>query len=606
MVRKFVGSYLWIALLVSMLICFTDHEIIRGDGTWNMLELRSIDLRFLVRPKPVKDRAKDIALIVIDDKSYEQIELPLIFYHKHISGIIDYLVRSGVKVIGLDIQLPSLSLEDKVIGGYDSVYTKSLIKARKEGTDVVIGYSSPLRAKEVKKDGKEPENYGTPLQSYLQAAGEDNISHFGLTDDADDVIRRQQLFFNGKSFAFMLATKYSGGALAATDQTILIDYTLARNIPVYSLNDIYSLSVQNKGPDSRFKDKVVIIGTSMPFIDKHSTPLRYLDSEDKMTSGIIIQAAAVNTLLSGSIFHEPTRRSEAIYIVIVSGLAALVCFNRRPIPAAFLCSIEAIAVAGVSVYAFNHLYVLRVIPLFSAILFSYAITTIYHYYSEEKKRIKVKERFASYVPENIIEQMINTDVAKLLEGEQREVVLFFSDMRGFTPYSEKNKKEPKKIVNFLNEYHRELTEIILSNGGTVSQLIGDGTFAFFGAPTRLDDPVFAAVQAAVSIRSRITELKLTWQQYGIEDLKIGIGIHVGDAVVGNMGSARKMTYSAIGDNINIASRIEGLTKDFHETILISGSVYERVSNRVVARALGPAKIKGHSEVEIFAVDSIVT
>lgn len=606
MVRKFIGSYLWIALLVSILIFFTDHVIIPGDGTWNMLELRTIDLRFLVRPKPVKDHAKDIALIVIDEKSYEQIKLPLIFYYKHISGIINYLVRSGAKVIGLDIQLPSISLEDKVIGGYDSVYAKSLIKARKEGTDVVIGYSSPLRAKEVKKDEKEVEGYGTPLQAYLQAAGEDNVAYFGLTDDADDVIRRQQLFFNVESFPFMLANKNSGGSPAATDQTILIDYTLVRDIPVYSLNDIHTFSLQNSGPDSRFKDKVVIIGTSMPFIDKHSTPLRYLRSEDKMTSGVIIQAATVNTLLSGSIFHEPTRTSEAFYIVMVSGLAALMCFNRRPIPAAFLCAMEAIAVAGVSVYAFNHLYVIRVIPLFSAVLLSYAFTTIYHYYSEEKKRIKIRERFASYVPENIIEQMMNTDVKKLLEGEQREVVLFFSDIRGFTPYSEKNKKEPKKIVNFLNEYHRELTEIILSNGGTVSQLIGDGTFAFFGAPARLDDPVFAALKAAVLIRSKVAELKPKWQQYGIEDLKIGIGIHVGDAIVGNMGSVRKMTYSAIGDNINIASRIEGLTKDFHETILISSAVYERVSNRIAARALGPAKIKGHSEVKIFAVDGIVT
>ena len=604
MLLKFIGSYLWIALLVSILIFFTDHKIIPGDGTWNIPELRTIDLRFLARPKPVTDHAKDIALIVIDSKSYEQIRLPLIFYNNHIAGIIDYLVRSGAKVIGLDIQLPSISLEDKVSGGYDRVYTRALLKARKEGTDVVIGYSSPLRAKEVKKDDEETE--GAPLQAYLQAAGQDNLSYFGLTDDIDDVIRRQQLFFEVECFPLMLARKYSGSSPAVSDQTILIDYTLARDIPIYSLNDIYKFSLQNSGPDLRFKDKVVIIGTSMPFMDKHSTPLRYLRSEDKMTSGVIIQGATVNTLLSGSIFRELTRSSEAFYIFIVSVLAMLLCFNRRPIPAAFLCSIEAVAVAGVSIYAFNHDYVVRIIPLFSAVLLSYAFTTIFHYYSEEKKRIKIRQRFASYVPENIIEQMMHTDVEKLIEGEQREVVLFFSDIRGFTPYSEKNKEDPKKIVNFLNEYHKEVTEIILSNGGTVSQLIGDGTFAFFGAPTKLDDPEFSALKAAVSIKEMVTELKPKWQQFGMEDLRIGIGIHVGDVIVGNMGSVRKMTYAAIGDNTNLAARIEGLTKDFHETILVSGAVYERVNKRVNARALGSAKIKGHSEVEIFAVDGIIT
>jgi adenylate cyclase len=184
------------------------------------------------------------------------------------------------------------------------------------------------------------------------------------------------------------------------------------------------------------------------------------------------------------------------------------------------------------------------------------------------------------------------------------VVLFFSDIRDFTPYSEKNKNDPKKIVTFLNRYHTEMTEIILANKGTVSQLIGDGIFAFFGAPVAAPDPVMDAVNTALQMREKIIALQAVWQECGMENLRIGIGIHVGDAIVGNIGSVKKMTYGAIGDNTNLASRIEGLTKECHEMILLSSTAYERVKDRVAARHLGESKVKGHSDITLYALDGL--
>jgi adenylate cyclase len=285
-------------------------------------------------------------------------------------------------------------------------------------------------------------------------------------------------------------------------------------------------------------------------------------------------------------------------------LAVFFCYRRRPLPAAFFCLGEAGLIVLVSIYAFNHLYIIRLMPLFTAVLLSYGATTVFHYYTEERKRLKIRERFASYVPEKIIDQIVDMDIEELTEGEEREVALFFADIRDFTSYSEKNKNDPKKIVSFLNHYHKEMTEIILSNNGTVSQLVGDGIFAFFGAPVKLDNPVFAALKSAVQMKEKIAELKQKWQEYDMNDLRIGIGIHVGDAIVGNIGSIKKMDYVAIGDNTNIASRIEGLTKDFGETIIISGTSYERIQDKVYARSLGQAKIKGHSNLEVFAIDGI--
>ncbi|MCX6559510.1 MAG: adenylate/guanylate cyclase domain-containing protein [Candidatus Aminicenantes bacterium] len=593
MSRKSLLPYALIALLVGFLAVLTDHRVIPGTGTRNQLELRSIDFRFLFKPKPKQDAAKDIIVIAIDEEDYKKINQPLILYHTYISEVIRYLVDAGVKTIGLDMELPSISLEDKIEGGYESVYMRSFLAARKKGVAVAIGFSLRDQA---------------PLQGYLVAAGEANLATFFLTEDADDHIRRQQLSFEagGKRYEAMsglLARIYSDRPLSGPGQTILIDYSLAPSIPVYSFHDVYERSQKPGPPQGReFENKVVLLGSSLSFEDKHSTPLSF--SSRKMTDGVVIQAAALATLLSGRSFREPGTLAGACLIYAITLLTIWLCYRRRPVPAAFICLAETGVLLGASVLAFNRLYLVRLMPLLAAIVFSFVATAVFHYYAEERKRIRIRKRFACYVPDGVIDQIIDADIDKLTEGEQRRLALLFIDIRGFTSYAESNKDDPQKVVRFLNRYHTEMTDIIVGGQGTVSQLTGDGIFAFFGAPQRNDDPVFAAVSAALRMKEAISGLRPEWRRYGLEDLRVGMGIHFGDAIVGNMGSTKKMDYTAIGDNTNIASRIEGLTKEYRETILISEAAYERVRERVIARSLGSAAIKGHSGVKIFAVDGL--
>jgi len=593
--RKHLFSYALIALIVGFLVILTDSAIIPDKGTWNQLELRLIDLRFLFRKNPAKDWMKDkIAVIAIDEKSYKKINQPIIFYHTYISEVIDYLVESGVKTIGLDIELPTISLETRIEGGYDSIYMRSFLEARRKGVNVIIGFSS---------EGN------TPLQGYLLAAGEANIASFYLTEDADDYIRRQHLYFESQggkydSLSYLLAKDFTNQQLRVPNQTVLIDYSLSHSIPVYSFCDIYELSKnRSNSQENPFRNKVVLIGSSLSFEDKHSTPLSFF--ENRMTDGVVIQATTLGTLLSGSIFREPGSLLGAFFIFIITLITITLCYQRRPIPTAMLCMLEICLILMLSVVAFNNLYVIRIMPLLSAVIFTFAATMVFHYYVEEHKKMRIRQRFACYVPDNIIDQMMDRDIDRLTEGEQRKLALLFSDIRGFTSFSESNKDDPRKVVNFLNHYHTEMTDIIVGCGGTVAQLTGDGIFAFFGAPQEHDDPVFAATRAALIMRDRILFLKEEWLKYDIGDLRTGFGIHYGDVIVGNIGSSRKMDYVAIGDNTNVASRLEGLTKDLSETIIISSAAYELIQGRVVVRPLGSASIKGHSEVQIFAVDGLV-
>jgi len=595
MLRKFLTLYLWLAICTTGVVLVTDQQIIPGAGTWNILELRSIDSRFLWKSPPPGNAAQDVVLIVIDEESYKKINQPLIFYHTYITEVVDYLVKCGAKVIGLDIELPSISLEGRVAGGYESIYTRTLLNARKQGVDVVIGFSS---------------SGSPPLPIYFLAAGRDNLAAFTLTADRDEFIRRQRLQFGEgdkqyDSFPYLLAKKFSPKPLSPPGPVIMIDYSLAGGIPHYSFQEVHQGISQNAEGKKRFKDKVVVIGTMFSFEDRHLTPPYHSSPPHRgRTPGVFIQAATLTTLLSGSFFQEPGTLAGAVYIFLASLLAVVCCYNRKPLPGALLCLLETGVLVLIAILAFNRLYVIRLMPLMSAVLLAYGATTIFDYYTKERKMLKIRNRFASFVPENIIDRIVEMDVKDLTAGEQREVVLFFSDIRNFTPYSESHKNDPKKIVNFLNRYHTEMTEIILANNGTVSQLIGDGIFAFFGAPVAAPDPVMDAVQTAVQMREKITALKAVWQECGMEDLRIGIGIHVGDAIVGNIGSIKKMAYVAIGDNTNLAARIEGLTKEFHEMILLSSTAYERVKDRVAARHLGESKVKGHSDITLYALDGI--
>ncbi|GEM_PF-1687639 len=580
-----------IVLLVGLLAILIDHRIIPGEGTWNPLELRSIDFRFLFKPKPHDNPARNIILVAIDEEDYRKINQPLIFYHTYISEIIRYLVDEGAKTIGLDIELPSISLEEKVAGGYESVYMRSFLEARSRGASIIVGFSSSESA---------------PWPSYLLAAGEENLAAFALTVDSDDDIRRQQLTFDEgarrfPSFPLALARNATDLPLPVPRRTILIDYSRTRDIQVRSFHDIYERSLRrDSSPGKAFENCIVIIGSRLLFQDKHSTPLSF--SSGKMTDGILIQATALATLLSGRLFREPGIALGGVLAFLTTLLTVGLCRRRRPVPAAFLCLVETGVLLAASVLAFNRLYVLRLTPLLSAVVLSFVATTAFHYYTEERRKIRIRRRFACFVPENIIDQIVEADIEELTRGEQKELALLFIDIRGFTAYAESHKDDPQKVVRFLNHYHSEMTDIVLGCNGTVSQLMGDGLFAFFGAPQKNDDPVYAAVSAALQMKARISDLKAAWREYGMKDLRVGIGIHYGEAIVGNIGSLKKMDYTAIGDNTNLASRLEGLTKEWHETILISGAAHERVRDRVIARSLGSAAIKGHSEVKLFAVD----
>ena len=223
---------------------------------------------------------------------------------------------------------------------------------------------------------------------------------------------------------------------------------------------------------------------------------------------------------------------------------------------------------------------------------SLAIVAIKFMKEESQKRF-IKSAFSYYLSPSVIDEIIKDPESLELGGEDREITIFFSDIKGFSTISEK--LTPQELVKRLNEYLTEMTDIILKYNGTVDKFIGDAIMAFYGAPIIMPDHPVKACLAAIDMKKRLRELQEQWRKSGVEPIYARMGINTGKAKVGNMGSRTRMDYTAMGDAVNLASRLEGANKSFDTHAMISGSTYEGAKNQIDARQLGRIKVVGKQE-----------
>jgi adenylate cyclase len=207
-----------------------------------------------------------------------------------------------------------------------------------------------------------------------------------------------------------------------------------------------------------------------------------------------------------------------------------------------------------------------------------------------KERDKLRTTFGKYMTQSVMEHLLAGKVQ--LGGEELEVTILFSDLRGFTSISEK--MDAKSLVGLLNEYFTEMVAAVMGEGGVVDKYIGDAIMAVFGAPVPKKDDAVNAVRAAVKMREALVHLNARLKARGMPELAAGIGIHTGVVVAGNIGSEQRMEYTVIGDAVNLASRLESATKDLKAPVLISDETYKRVQGHVKVRALDSLQVKGRA------------
>ena len=217
----------------------------------------------------------------------------------------------------------------------------------------------------------------------------------------------------------------------------------------------------------------------------------------------------------------------------------------------------------------------------------------------QKRELKIRNIFQKYVPKDVIDRFVGSPESMLV-GENRRLSILFSDIRSFTTISEK--LPPDELVNVLNRYFGVMVDIILNKNGIVDKYIGDAIMALFGAPTRHEDDALQSVLAALEMRDALEVFNERQRAASSPEFRTGVGINYGEVTVGNIGTEKKMDYTVIGDEVNLASRLEGLTKQYHEAIIISESLHDLVKGKVPCRLLDLVTVKGKTRgVKIYGV-----
>ena len=360
-----------------------------------------------------------------------------------------------------------------------------------------------------------------------------------------------------------------------------------KTFPHISVTDI----LHSKIPDETFKDKIVLVGvTATAIYDMRVTPF------GNVFPGLEVHANLIDTVLSRDFLNQPAWAAafDLLFMIVGGLILGFVLPRVGALYGGLFCACVFIGHILICQYFFsNKGWILNVIYPLTVILLIYVGKNIYKYLVEVRQKRWIRGAFSTYLAPSVVKQLIESPEKLELGGEQRNITAFFSDVQGFTSISER--LTPHELVELLNEFLTEMTDIILRYEGTVDKFEGDAIIAFFGAPNDLNNHPEVACKTCIGMQNRMVELRNHWKIQNKPELRMRIGLCTGLAVVGNMGSRSRMDYTMMGDTVNTAARLEGVNKIYGIYTLVSDTTYQALNGNIYTREIDSINVVGKEE-----------
>ena len=607
------------------------------------IELDTYDLRVAAtaRPSAPSDR---IVLVAIDNESLRRME-PLVgrwpwprLVH---ATLIDYLSAAGAKVITYDVLFAERDIRKFMVGDTEWTGEESdaaLVDSTRKAGNVIhaaeaasIELADPTRALAENMDApalnqrlpdaacvERRPRVTPPFPALAQAAR--GIGHTLLTLDSDGVVRRiapivqiGERHIPSLSMATVMATGLTPSmpvepAADGQCSTVIPWRGPAENAdgsPTFTSYSFYDLFYsqqqliegQTPGIDpALFKDRIVVVGaTAEGLHEVFATPFRSGEINGPEVHANVIDAMLANR----SIVRAPPWITSTLVAAGAAGVGVAGLFlNARLTAAVALTLATTLIMLAVSLFS-RGVWIPITVPAL-AIIFAFVGDLAWKYFVEGRDKRLIKKLFSRYVSKDVFDQLVANPSLAALGGARRHMTVLFSDIRGFTTMSEKG--TPEDVVAQLNHLFTRMVAVVLHHRGTVDKFVGDMVMALYGAPLDDEDHADHAVQTALAMIAALREMNVEWQSQGKPTLDIGIGINTGDMVAGNIGSDTIMSYTVIGDAVNLGARLESLNKDYGTRIIISEFTRAALKGRYDIHPLGEVIVKGKTRpVTIFEV-----
>ncbi|MDK2125316.1 adenylate/guanylate cyclase domain-containing protein [Parachitinimonas caeni] len=563
---------------------------------WREFALKEFDLWTVSSPAPTSKLP--IFLIAIDDSSIAALNQRWPWPRRLHAKLIDELKAAGVGVIAFDVTFdtPSSEADDAALEAAIRRAGNVVLALGEIKEETQYGYTTLLKR---------------PLIRFRKAGATEG--RVNIYFDADRVVRIAPTEDN----AFWRAI-LDMGAKRVPDFPGY--HPLPSNprlrylgepgvIPRVSYYQALDLKRNLPAAIPELQDAIVIIGRtaastaelSMAKTDTFATPYSSLGN-GAHTPGPEIHATLIENAVRGLTIQTAPDDSRSGLMLSVAFLALLIMGRGRFRPLTYagmvILSSVGLLTLGYCLFVFAAYW----LPVADALLplpIVYASQAVVGYVGERRQREEIRRTFSRYVPEAVANELAIHPEKLVLGGERREVTLMFTDLEGFTSMSES--AAPETVAEVLNRHFTAMHEIVIRYGGTVDKFIGDAIMAFWGAP--LTDPEHAlhATQAAIEMQAEMERLRAAFAAEGLPEIKMRVGLHTGQALIGNLGSRiGRVNYTAVGDAVNLASRLEGMNKEYGTGILLSGATATEINDRIPLKKLGEATVKGKIQaVEVY-------